>query len=136
MGYLEKANYLNNIVPNNIGNNPHVGYGKYDHGNEFIEYMRKPFKYSIDKNYFREDMLAMAEKITFDVRRGDDGDKIKVIKTLPDNVGDYYINSKVVYFKNNHSDNVFYKEYFKSVIIKYLMQVIPSTTIIVLQDFD
>ena len=137
MGYLEKANYLNNIVPNNIGNNPHVGYGKYDLGNEFIEYMRKPFKYSIDKNYFREDMLAMAEKITFDVRRGDDGDKIKVIKTLPDNeVEDYYINSKVVYFKNNHSDNVFYKEYFKSVIIKYLMQVIPSTTIIVLQDFD
>lgn len=136
MGYLEKANYLNNIVPNNIGNNPHVGYGKYDLGNEFIEYMRKPFKYSIDKNYFREDMLAMAEKITFDVRRGVDGDKIKVIKTLSDNVGDYYINSKVVYFKNNHSDNVFYKEYFKSVIIKYLMQVIPSTTIIVLQDFD
>ena len=137
MGYLEKANYLNNIVPNNIGNNPHVGYGKYDLGNEFIEYMRKPFKYSIDKNYFREDMLSMAEKITFDVRRGDDGDKIKVIKTLPDNeVEDYYINSKVVYFKNNHRDKVFYKEYFKSVIIKYLMQVIPSTTIIVLQDFD
>ena len=47
----------------------------------------------------------------------------------------YYLNSKVVYFKNN-IDNAQYKKYFKNVIMKYLMQVIPSTTILILQGFE
>ena len=47
----------------------------------------------------------------------------------------YYLNSKVVYFKNN-IDNNHYKKYFKNVIMKYLMQVIPSTTILILQGFE
>ena len=46
--YSKKANYLDSIVPYNIGNNPHVGYGKYDMGEEFFEYMKQPFKYSFD----------------------------------------------------------------------------------------
>ena len=47
----------------------------------------------------------------------------------------YYLNSKVVYFKNN-IDNAQYKKYFKNVIMKYIMQVIPSTTILILQGFE
>jgi hypothetical protein len=40
--------YLESIVDNYKGNNPHIGYGKYDDGNEYLEYFRHLFKYEID----------------------------------------------------------------------------------------
>ncbi|MDE5889354.1 MAG: hypothetical protein K2H20_04975, partial [Bacilli bacterium] len=44
----KKANYLNNIVNTKFGNNPHVGYGLYDKGENYREYMDKPFKYWLE----------------------------------------------------------------------------------------
>lgn len=46
----ERAQYLDSILSTNIGNNPHVGYGKYDLGQEYKDYMSYPFKYYED-NY-------------------------------------------------------------------------------------
>lgn len=46
----ERAKYLDNIISSNIGNNPHVGFGRYDLGNEYRAYMEYPFKYYED-NY-------------------------------------------------------------------------------------
>ena len=48
----------------------------------------------------------------------------------------YYLNSKVIYLINNINNNNEYKKYFLNVIIKYLMQVIPSTAIFVLENFE
>ena len=46
----------------------------------------------------------------------------------------YYLDSKVFIFENK-IDNDLYKQYFFDVIVHYLMQVIPSTAILVLKGF-
>ena len=175
--YAKKAKYLDSIIPYTIGNNPHVGYGNYDMGNEFIEYMKKPFKYSIgtdDIHFFETyDEKEEADNIEFNVNgpispQGEyseekwrkhklqilgDGENHLVTKTV--NCGAYgnlvynefnrddikeltttthYLNSKVIRFKNNINNDE-YKKYFRNVIAKYLMQVIPSTAILVLEGF-
>lgn len=163
--YVEKAIYLDNIIPYNIGNNPHVGYGKYDGGNEYYEYMKKPFKYSIDKNNFSIiDSKQEAEEIMFEFGETpiEGTDKLQIFANEVDeyivsgeNVGKkdmryaeynmdsikemskekYYINSKVVHFKNEIHNNE-YIRYFFNVIIKYIMQIIPSTSIMILEGFE
>lgn len=138
--YAKKAKYLDTIIPYNIGNNPHVGYGDYDMGNEFFEYMKKPFKYALVKEYFAAPYYEEANdiKLEFDVSDRidakydiEDDKKIQIIN----NNETYYLNDKVIFFKNN-IDNDEYKKYFKTVIINYLMQVIPSTAIFVLENFE
>ena len=148
--YAKKAKYLETIIPYNIGNNPHVGYGEYDMGDEFFEYMKKPFKYAIDKNYFASPYYEEANGIEFEVSDTidahydiEDDEKIQrlcIVKNGEGNITEvtnnnkYYLNDKVIIFKNK-IDNYEYKKYFKSVIINYLMQVIPSTAIFVLENF-
>lgn len=138
--YAKKAKYLDTIIPYNIGNNPHVGYGDYDMGNEFFEYMKKPFKYALIKEYFASPYYEEADNIDFGEELLDrkdaqydieDDKKIQIIN----NNDTYFLNDKVIIFKNN-IDNNNYKNYFKSVIINYLMQVIPSTAIFVLENFE
>lgn len=138
--YAKKAKYLDTIIPYNIGNNPHVGYGDYDMGNEFFEYMKKPFKYALDKEYFASPYYEEANdtKLEFDVSKRkdakydiEDDEKIQIIN----NNDTYYLNDKVIIFENKINNNN-YKNYFKSVIINYLMQVIPSTAIFVLKNFE
>jgi len=167
--YSKKANYLDSIVPYNIGNNPHVGYGKYDMGEEFFEYMKYPFKYSFDghNNFETIEDLQEAEGISFEdlsdnISTEEISDKIQIIadssdlkETTVSSYGgkkdlkykeyklekikdiiktNYYLNSKVIYLENK-IDNNEYKKYFLNVIIKYLMQIIPSTAIFVLENF-
>lgn len=193
----ERAKYLDSIILNTLGNNPHVGFGGYDKGETYFEYMKKPFKYAIDRNFFSYEDMKEAKEILFDVDEKDteaikSSDKIKIFadqddmnddedildkkltkviyvniykndKSLAENEYEeltkeekrqyrkcaeynkeavreakkniYYLNSKVVYFENK-IDNEQYKKYFKNVIMKYLMQVIPSTTILILQGFE
>ena len=136
--YAKKAKYLDTIIPYNIGNNPHVGYGDYDMGNEFFEYMKKPFKCALDKEYFASPYYEEADNIEFKVSDRidakydiEDDKKIQIIN----NNDTYYLNDKVIIFENKINNNN-YKNYFKSVIINYLMQVIPSTAIFVLENFE
>ena len=194
----ERAKYLDSIILNTLGNNPHVGFGGYDKGETYFEYMKKPFKYAIDRNFFSYEDMKEAEEILFEIDEKDteaikSSDKIKIFADQ-DDMNDnedildknltkisyiniyknsksltekeyndledeekqfkyrkcveynkdavreakkniYYLNSKVVYFENKR-DNEQYKKYFKNVIMKYLMQVIPSTTILILQGFE
>lgn len=139
--YVKKAKYLDSIIPSNIGNNPHVGYGAYDLGNEYFDYMKKPFKYAIENGEFDGDSEIEANEIGFNIttvktKTDNNGrGKIKIVKkTNESNNDNYYLNNKAVYIKNKIS-NIYYKRYFKEIIVKYLMQVIPSTTIIVLVGF-
>lgn len=50
-----KVIYLESIVELNSGNNPHIGYGKYDDGETYIDYFRQIFKGSIDNDNFIEE---------------------------------------------------------------------------------
>lgn len=243
--YAEKALYLDNLISNNSGNNPHVGYGTYDKGEEFWEYMKKPFKYSIDNLLLSEEYMQKAEDVVFDIseplvyqlkedrtptpfmpkslteeeytktdgyilidptiesrtiplfiskkyydtKLDDDKkgyytqaknyyDKVQKIlnttngneeygdenyykNTIDEDVyfiisekaynGDfesgegytqieipknYYLNSKVVTIKNKLPYNEYHRLYFKNIILNYLLQVIPSSTILILENFE
>lgn len=129
----KRAKYLDSIISSNTGNNPHVGYGTYDSGVEFKEYLSKPFKYAIDEYLLDEDWKTKAEALTFGISDVMDNDKVKNLVNSGDNTP-YYINRKYIKITNN-LDNNLYKEYFMDVIVKYLMQVIPSTAILVLEGF-
>lgn len=50
-----KVLYLSSLIKDNSGNNPHIGHGKYDQGNEFLEYFRQIFKYYIDNGLFSDE---------------------------------------------------------------------------------
>ena len=126
------AVYYDNVVPDNIGNNPHCGFGKYDLGNEYYEHLIQPFTYPL-KNYSFSNSEAenIAKLIRFNVgiNNGE-----KMINTISNPTENYYMPSKLLIFKNN-INNDRYREYFKKIILKYLLQVIPSTTILILENF-
>ena len=133
----KKADYLENVISINIGNNPHVGYGKYDNGKSYYEYMAQPFKWAIDTNNLAQEYVEQAEDNSFDVTNAiiDSDRKVKIVSKneLKQN---YYLNSKVIRMRNiNHSSRL-YKQYFNDIILNYVMQVIPSTAILILENFD
>ena len=47
--------YLESLVDDMVGNNPHVGYWKYDDGETFIDYFRQLFKYTIENDGFEDE---------------------------------------------------------------------------------
>lgn len=184
------AKYLADIVSTSLFNNPHVGYGDYDMGRDYFNYMFTPYKYSVD-NYYFDDMKYnyMAQQMVFDTeslpfRDGlagymmtpDPGiDDIPVFDSVPswyDTTWDMPEYIKVWwgfgynYFKRvefdkvenringnfipqylqilndkllilqNLNNNIYHKQYMKDVVLKYVLQVIPSTTILMLAGFD
>ena len=210
-----KMSYLDSILSTNIANNPHVGYGKYDDGNTFLEYMKLPFKYLIDnKNIQDSNLDALAECYKFDditdnkiddkegvnkihimnsrqpndegltdfVTYEVDGDNLKKNYELKEDKYNlekvWFINTKVLTITNKIESPISYKvilpimdgekvkyaqgsvlvkeewdnlseddqkkcvehylfdEYFKTIIMPYVMQVIPSTTILKLKYFS
>ena len=139
---VKYAKYLDSIISTTFGNNPHVGYGRYDDGSEFIEYMEQPFKYMIDNDYFTEEDMVIAENVKYELSEE------RVVTTQP--MGDskiinnataqkedtsWFINDKYIIFENLVDNNI-YKEYFRENILPYIMQVIPSTTILILKNFN
>lgn len=49
--------YVEHIVEDFLANNPHVGYGGYDFGQEYIDYLETPLKYCFDKEDNDEEMF-------------------------------------------------------------------------------
>lgn len=158
---VKKARYLEKIITTTTGNNPHVGYGKYDLGKYFIENMEYPFKNlesdvfnGLDDDDVNLKIFTLNEKIT---NKDTDDNKIKILAKehiISDNDGNtivnlfdskvrnndskdnYFINSKVLIIKNTlKSSNYLYTNYFRQIILPFVMQIIPSTTILILQDF-
>lgn len=153
--YNEYIQYMESIVATNIANNPHVGYGHYDSGNYYLENIKNPFKYAEDNFVVTFDEYSLYKN---EQELQNDLNKFKFtlsecnVKTffindkyvkeyldtdgkIKENIPDYYINSKVVRLTNNLTTNKYFTEYFKEVILPYIMQVIPSTTILILKGF-
>lgn len=154
---LARIEYLASIISMSDGNNPHVGYGQYDDGEDFKLNMQKPFKYAYD-NYMIDDpdVIDVAGKDWFTLgnaeeeRRDEDRETVfpkvingetlfpKVINDVKE-AGSYYVNSKVLTFTwnlkqtdatNDDKVTVNFKDYFFEKMVPYLIQVIPSTTIL------
>ena len=138
----KKAKYLDSLVSNNIGNNPHVGYGAYDRGEDFIEYMKKPFKFALDEELLPDEWKDEADNFTFACEykdsvvvfgNGSEDNIYGKVKIIDDNTEYYYINHKYLKLKFNLDDeqpNELFRNYIMNVVLKYVMQVIPSTTIL------
>ena len=137
---ITKAKYLDSIVPTNKGNNPHCGFGFYDNGETYRQYLEKPFKYAIEKNLLSTEDKEKAENFGFIITKNFTSTNlpykvVNVDKQKVDNTTTYYLNSKMVTITNN-INNEYYIEYFHSTILPYLLQVIPSTTILILEDYQ
>jgi hypothetical protein len=162
-----KMQYLDNIFSTNLGNNPHVGYGQYDDGSKYIEYMKLPFKYLIDNSSLlsqNSSLYELSKNYTFnDINENVVNDKIQIMNSRGNTYSDYityasdgkaitksyilnddahnvekrwFINTKVLTIENKMKSNSLFNNYFKSVIMPYVMQVIPSTTILKLKGFS
>ena len=149
----QEAKYYDEIVLDTLGNNPHTGNGKYDLGQQYYNYLEKPFKYALDNHTFTDmgiesavqtlkfavtDIAAQWPTATKIVTRiNEDSTTVSTIaaQEVDSEELTYYLPSKVLIIKNKHKDSKLFIDYFFKVINKYLMQVIPSTTILVYQGF-
>ena len=87
-----KVLYLESIVDEIKGNNPHVGFGNYDDGSGYYEIFKQLFKYSIENDNFNDGAYRCEEDHLEDIilQAGFDGAE-KLIKD----------NAKCWYFKPN-----------------------------------
>lgn len=155
------ADYYDKLQPDSLGNNPHVGNAEYDLGTEYYNYLSLPFYYSLTNGTITDaDARSIAEMlhysistVTYTLARNDEytDDKVRNMVGVygprecvtfgcdTENGNLYYIPSKILIIKNNISSTQdisgLYKKYLNNVVLKYLLQVIPSTTILLLENF-
>lgn len=77
------------IVDDETGNNPHVGYGHYDDGKAFFDYLDQVFKYSIENDGFTDE----AYDCDSDFKEGITGCGFNVEERVKDNVKCWYYNA-------------------------------------------
>lgn len=94
--------YLDSIIDNNVGNNPHVGYGDYDGGQDFLNYYRKLFKYSIENDKF--DKLIYKSSLS---------GITNTIGSIGFNIIPYEDNHKCWYYKSDEYGNSIGRSEFK-----------------------
>jgi len=149
-----KAMYMDNIISVNTGNNPHTGYGMYDMGGKYLEYMRTPFSYAASHYRMDNDILEsmMSDEYTFNISNngylshmygdGEDADEGKVRNAAECEDGNdgilhrYFLNDKTFVIKNMHEKDTLFTQYFMNVIFPFVAQMIPATTILVLEGFS
>ena len=86
-----KISYINSIVEDYLGNNPHVGFGRYDLGREYLEYIKTPLKYSVDKDVLEQEKM-------FDESAYDCDGRLKYYGTVFELNEDIIDNMKCWYF--------------------------------------
>lgn len=91
--------YLESIIDEAKGNNPHIGYGSYDYGETYLDYFRHLFKYSLEKNNFNDDAYGCS-----------DGEIDSSIKNAGFGVEEQRDNVKCWYFTDNATTPWFKRE--------------------------
>lgn len=160
------AKHLNEIIPSVLFNNPHTGYDRYDMGSEYKSYMETPYKFSADNYLYDDDFfqnMAQQFSFAFDTVGFTEGDKCEVAAdtisydtrgaiitqhSISSNTEEPYqisINDKylkITLVENGvpidatDTDYRMHLEYMRNVVLKYVAQVIPSTTMVVLANFE
>lgn len=97
-----KILYLESIVDNTEGNNPHMGHGMYDNGEEYIENMFKPFGPAVQEDEFItmsiEEARDSAETLSFEKEIVEDNQKC------------WYFSDRVKYDRDNEEQKPMLKE--------------------------
>lgn len=168
-----KIDCLNSIIDDFKGNNPHVGFGNYDGGKEYLERIKVPFSYHVSANTKDNPMFSDAaydcngnydskfittkikvdegveddKKVWFFGKYIDEGWVEKNGLNIDYSVYDFesgsyakkatepsansVINTKImkIVFYTPVSFLTAFAEYIKEVVLPYLKQIIPSTTI-------
>jgi hypothetical protein len=104
-----KVVYLESIIDENKGNNPHVGYGTYDDGKTYLEYFRQLFKYEIDNNS-GENQLFTSEAYNCDMSiiDGIQNCGFKVSDIIKDNMKVWYFTPTVLSYDKEPSGTFVY----------------------------
>lgn len=149
----ERVVYLESIISKNNGNNPHIGYGHYDMGKEFFDYLRELFKYALDNSKisgsdselnqyktlgftdidFNSPTLDPIKIQNIDVYKSICGSGKKSTKATPTKI---FLNTKLLVIENKYTGNAEYRKYFTDYVLPYLEQIIPSTAIFGIKGFD
>lgn len=181
--YRQKVMYLESIVENYKGNNPHSGNGKYDDGVEYLRYFKEFFRGALKDNMFTNkayncdgDLNSEINKFGFDGLFNNDGNVLYYkdnVKTwyFSDEEDDMYcnadgrnekcknvevgVNNKETFYESNfNSNNDEYASYYimnnkvlsikfedsvdfdyvNRSILPFIKQVIPSTTILKIEN--
>lgn len=137
---IQRAEYLKRLVNNNTGNNPHIGYGNYDDGDSFYRTMKQPFLYAMEHSLVGKP-LETASQYQFSFVEISCNSKIDNDLKIWNNVNIHsnevanhpstLYNDKrfVLHFNKILAENKYFQTYFRTAIMPYLTQVIPSTTI-------
>lgn len=124
--------YLESMKSEERGNNPHTGKGKYDDGMEYFEYFKNIFKGDCDSGLTNETMgFELSNLIEVPQKCKFFGEYIKSDGSTDDIDDDpnSIINTKHLTIKFKTSEFIT-KDYIKSTILKYLYEMIPSTSIV------
>ena len=107
----DRARYLYDIINTNLGNNPHIGYGRYDNGQDYFEKISKPFEYKLNNIPNYED--TNNDNFKFNIKKISNDDKThNAIKTNENNSGNELINKITIdYTVVNNKVKINGKEY-------------------------
>ena len=101
----DRARYLYDIINTNLGNNPHIGYGRYDNGQDYLNKMSKPFEYKLYNIPNYEDPNNVNFKFKINTISNDDKthNAIKTNENNENNSGNELINKITIDYtvKNN-----------------------------------
>ena len=86
-GYGLNVLYLESLIDDTRGNNPHVGYGRYDNGEAYLDYFRGIFKGAVDEGQFMDNIYDC-----------DSGEMDPAVKECGFDLTEYVDNHKVWYF--------------------------------------
>lgn len=129
----EEERYMESLVQNYKGNNPHTGKGDYDMGDDYLKKYEHLFR-EAGGNYSgvgfgKITMLEDNDKCGVVVRRElllcDDNE----IEVQSEKESYQVINIKNMTIKFHTNDNESFKQYIKTTVMPYLEMMIPSTTI-------
>ena len=107
----DRARYLYDIINTNLGNNPHIGYGRYDNGQDYFEKISKPFEYKLNNIPNYEDINN--DNFKFNIKKINNDDKThNAIKTNENNSGNELISKITIdYTVKNNKVTINGKEY-------------------------
>ena len=140
----EKILYLESITTKERGNNPHTGKGNYDDGAEYFKYYKQLFKPDIDNGRYKSAEADVQSAITISgftlseklienndkcVVVDDNGEILDESGSTTGQDSDLIINTKYLTIRFKTTDPVA-KGYIKETVLIYLMEMIPSTTIV------
>ena len=156
----DEITYIDGIIDDYIGNNPHVGYGNYDDGEEYLERIKFPFKPTEEftdgaydcgvldpdcrrqwvnveeqednkKIWFFGPVSGRTLGISYNVFDFESGSNGKVTTTPTEASANSIINVKNIdfVFKSDARFKDDFEKYLKDVILPYLKQMVPSTSI-------